>query len=85
MRPTHTRSDFDHSPMIVFYETTRACDLACKHCRADAQRDRDPRELSMVAAMRMIADDRAQVENPSRRIPLARRSDRGRLSPRTRG
>ena len=56
MRPTHTRADFDHSPMIVFYETTRACDLACKHCRADAQRECDPNELSTAAAMRMIAD-----------------------------
>ena len=56
MRPTHTRADFDHSPMIVFYETTRACDLACKHCRADAQRECDPHELSTAAAKRMIAD-----------------------------
>ena len=55
MRPTHTRGDFDHSPMIVFYETTRACDLACKHCRADAQRECDPSELSTAAAKRMIA------------------------------
>ena len=54
--PTHTRADFDHSPMIVFYETTRACDLACKHCRADAQRDCDPNELSTDAARRIIAD-----------------------------
>jgi radical SAM protein with 4Fe4S-binding SPASM domain len=54
--PTHTRADFDHSPMIVFYETTRACDLACKHCRADAQRECDPNELSTAAAKRMIAD-----------------------------
>ena len=56
MRPTHTRADFDHSPMIVFYETTRACDLACVHCRANAQRERDPSELSTEAARRMIVD-----------------------------
>jgi radical SAM protein with 4Fe4S-binding SPASM domain len=56
MRPTHTRADFDHSPMIVFYETTRACDLACVHCRANAQRECDPNELSTAAARRMIAD-----------------------------
>jgi AdoMet-dependent heme synthase len=56
MGPTHTRADFDHSPMIVFYETTRACDLACKHCRADAQRECDPNELSTAAAKRIIAD-----------------------------
>ena len=56
MTPTHTRADFAHSPMIVFYETTRACDLACKHCRADAQRARDPGELSTAAAKRVIAE-----------------------------
>ena len=55
-RPAHTRADFAHSPMIVFYETTRACDLACKHCRADAQRECDPDELSTTAAQKMIAD-----------------------------
>ena len=63
MRPTHTRADFDHSPMIVFYETTRACDLACKHCRADAQRECDPRELSSSAAKKMI-DDLARFPKP---------------------
>jgi AdoMet-dependent heme synthase len=56
MKPTHTRADFDHSPMIVFYETTRACDLACKHCRADAQRECHPDELSTASAQRMIED-----------------------------
>src|SRR2546423_9450060 len=44
-RFSYTRADFEHSPMIVFYETTRACDLMCKHCRADAQRECDPGEL----------------------------------------
>jgi len=42
--------------MIVFYETTRACDLACKHCRANAQRECDPNELSTTAAKVMILD-----------------------------
>src|SRR5687767_1113402 len=42
----YTRQDFDHSPMIVFYEMTRACDLACVHCRANAQEACDPGELS---------------------------------------
>jgi radical SAM protein len=30
----------------VYWETTIACDLACKHCRADAIECRDPLELS---------------------------------------
>jgi radical SAM protein len=51
---TYTRADFDHSPMIVFYETTRACDLACVHCRADAQHHCDPNELSTRDALRLV-------------------------------
>lgn len=38
-------ASFDESPFMVFWETTRACDLACRHCRADAQPHRDRREL----------------------------------------
>ncbi len=28
--------DFDRRPILVFWETTRACELACRHCRAEA-------------------------------------------------
>ena len=30
------RLDFDSRPILVFWETTRACLLACQHCRAEA-------------------------------------------------
>jgi len=40
--------------MLVFYELTRACDLACKHCRADAQALADPNELSTAQAKQLI-------------------------------
>ena len=53
---TYTRPDFDHSPMVVFYEVTRACDLLCKHCRASAQPHCDPRELSSATARALIED-----------------------------
>lgn len=43
---TYTRRDLAHSPMVAFFEMTRACDLACVHCRADAQHAWDPHELS---------------------------------------
>jgi hypothetical protein len=29
-------ADFDHSPLMFYYEVTQACDLVCKHCRASA-------------------------------------------------
>lgn len=41
-----TASLFDRAPFLVFWELTQACDLACKHCRACAVPDRDPRELT---------------------------------------
>src|SRR5690606_26544481 len=52
--PSYTRADFAHSPMIVFYEMTRACDLACVHCRANAQPMCDPAELSPADARRLV-------------------------------
>jgi radical SAM protein len=55
-RPSHLRSrkSFDHSPMLVFYELTRACDLVCRHCRACAQSQRDPAELRTAQSKQLI-------------------------------
>jgi len=33
---TGARLDYAKRPMLVFWETTRACQLTCKHCRARA-------------------------------------------------
>jgi MoaA/NifB/PqqE/SkfB family radical SAM enzyme len=57
------RHGTDARPFIVFWEVTRACGLACAHCRAGAMPDRDPRELSTVEARRLI-DDLAAYEAP---------------------
>jgi radical SAM protein len=38
--------DFDETPFLVIWEVTRACALACVHCRAEAVPCRDPRELT---------------------------------------
>lgn len=46
--------DFTLSPMVAIWEVTRACDLACVHCRASALSRRDPRELSTGDALRLI-------------------------------
>ena len=40
------RLDYGQRPMLVFWETTRACLLACKHCRASATAAALPGELS---------------------------------------
>lgn len=46
--------DFDKGPFVVIWETTQSCDLACKHCRAQAQPLRDPRELTTAQAKDMM-------------------------------
>lgn len=46
--------DFAKSPFLVIWETTRACDLACKHCRAEAVPYRRPDELSTDEAKAML-------------------------------
>lgn len=38
-------SPWDERPFIIIWEVTRACALACRHCRAEAIPRRDPREL----------------------------------------
>jgi radical SAM protein len=46
--------DFDQAPFLVIWETTQACDLACKHCRAEARPDRHPDELTTDEAKRLL-------------------------------
>lgn len=40
------RINFDERPMLVFWETTRACALACRHCRASATPEALPGQLT---------------------------------------
>jgi radical SAM protein len=46
MNPLISTVDFNERPFIAIWEVTQACDLACVHCRASAQPDRHPMELS---------------------------------------
>ena len=49
MRPPLIRqqkSDRAQRPFLIIWETTQACDLACRHCRAQAQSQRDACELT---------------------------------------
>ncbi|HEX9030969.1 MAG TPA: TIGR04053 family radical SAM/SPASM domain-containing protein [Streptosporangiaceae bacterium] len=45
---------YDRRPMLVFWETTRACLLACKHCRASATTQAPPGELSHAEGRALI-------------------------------
>lgn len=55
--------DFDQAPLLVIWETTRACALACRHCRASAIDQRHPDELSGTEA-RALLDDIAGMGTP---------------------
>src|SRR5271165_4075069 len=53
---TSLRSSIDYGerPMLVFWETTRACLLACRHCRASATAQSLPGELSTAEGYDLI-------------------------------
>lgn len=57
------RPNFDENPYIAIWETTRACDLACLHCRAEANRWRHPLELTTQEGKQLI-DQVCQCGNP---------------------
>src|SRR5262245_31843996 len=58
-RASMERHAFDDAPFMVFWETTQACDLVCKHCRADARPARDPAELTFEEGVRLLEEVRA--------------------------
>jgi radical SAM protein len=46
--------DFNERPFTVIWETTRACDLSCLHCRAEAIPERKPTELTTEEGLSLI-------------------------------
>lgn len=50
--PRHDPAD---RPLLVIWEATQACALACRHCRAEAAPGRDPHELDTDAATDLMA------------------------------
>jgi radical SAM protein len=55
--------DFARAPFLVIWETTQACALACRHCRASARPWRDPLELTTEEGKRLV-DDVADMGTP---------------------
>ncbi len=45
-----SRLRFSNAPVLIYWEITRACDLACRHCRAEAMDQRSPEELNTTEA-----------------------------------
>ena len=54
--PQRRRYQFDRAPLRVYWEVTRACDLACRHCRAEAVARRHPAELSTSEGLELLAN-----------------------------
>ncbi|WP_088035508.1 TIGR04053 family radical SAM/SPASM domain-containing protein [Evansella clarkii] len=55
--------NYDENPFIVIWELTRACELKCLHCRAEAQYRRHPGELTFEEGKKLI-DDIKSMNNP---------------------
>lgn len=71
-----TREELNNRPFIVIYEITRACHLACVHCRAEAQPRPHPLELRTDELLKLL--DEIVALNPATLVltggdPLLRR------------
>ena len=58
-----TRFVFPHAPRRVYWETTRACAMVCRHCRADAVMAAHPEELTTAEGCRLL-DDLSRFGSP---------------------
>jgi len=52
----NAKVDFNLNPFVVIWESTRACDLSCVHCRAAAQPRRSQFELTTEEGFKLIDD-----------------------------
>lgn len=57
--PREAIMDFNQRPFTVVWETTRACDLACLHCRAEANPQRSGDELTFEEAQALVQSVKA--------------------------
>jgi AdoMet-dependent heme synthase len=55
--------DFSRNPMLVYWEMTQACGLACKHCRAEAMPAANPLELTTAQSKKFLGQ-LADFEDP---------------------
>ncbi|MBI4455305.1 MAG: TIGR04053 family radical SAM/SPASM domain-containing protein [Acidobacteria bacterium] len=54
--PQPSAIDFALTPFVAIWEITRACDLACRHCRAEAIRDALPGELTTREGLAVLEE-----------------------------
>jgi len=58
--------DLNDRPFMIIWETTNACDLACRHCRAQAIPNQDPLALTFTEAQQLLE----QVESFGKPRPI---------------
>jgi len=51
--------DFAQTPFLVVWEVTQACPLVCRHCRAEAQPNADPAELTLEEGRSLLTQIKA--------------------------
>jgi radical SAM protein len=56
---------YSEAPFLVYWELTRACDLACRHCRAEAMAERSAEELTLEEIQRVLKG----IKGFGRRLP----------------
>ena len=61
--PSLAAVDFSQTPFVAIWETTRACDLACRHCRAEAIPEALPGELSTREGFQVL-DELSRMGTP---------------------
>ena len=58
--PTHAHRavahDYARNPMLVYWEMTQACALACRHCRAEAVSTAHPGELTHTESKNLLRE-----------------------------
>lgn len=50
----HSSRDYSQNPLLVYWEMTQACALACRHCRAEAMPRCHPNELTTAESTRLL-------------------------------
>jgi radical SAM protein len=48
------KHDYSRNPMLVYWEMTQSCALACRHCRAEAVSTAHPQELTPVESLGLL-------------------------------
>ena len=55
---------FNDKPWLVYWEITQACNLVCRHCRANAQCHHDPNELGYEEGLELLRSIQRFSDSP---------------------